>query len=282
VKTSIAFLLVLPGLAAPAGAEDFPAPEGFEPAGEIMRFDTQGLFRVINGAAELYIDYGFRELAARDFTCGDLAIVLNVFDMGDPLNAYGIYRRQRPEKAEAVSAGTEAASAPPHQCQLVKGPWYVKIDVHKGKLTHDACRAIVEAAAESLPGSDEPPAPLALLPEAHRVAGSVGYARKDFLGLAELTRCVHAAYRAPGGEQYLVFSLVTDDPDAAWQKLAAKWKPVAAGGRPVLARKVPYRGEVLVARAKDGIVGVASAGDDPLPRAFLLGVLPVAGTHPEK
>lgn len=279
MKTSIAFLLALPVLAGPA---DFPAPDGFEPAGGIMRFDTQGLFRVIDGAAELYVDYGFRELTARDFSRGDLKIVLNVFDMGDPLNAYGIYQRQRPEKAETVSAGTEAASAPPYQCQLVKGPYYVKVDVHKGKLTREACRAIVEAAAKSLPGSKELPAPFALLPGTHRIAGSIGYARKDYLGLAELTRCVHATYRAPGGEQYLVFSLVTDDPDAAWKKLAAKWKPVETGGREILVRKVPYRGDVFVTRANDGIVGVASAGDTPLSRDFLLGVLRGTGTRSQQ
>jgi hypothetical protein len=278
----IAALLIALCLAAPAGAAGFPDPPGWTPAGKVMTFDTQGLFKAINGAAELYIAYGFRELRVRDFEHDGMRIALNVFDMGESLNAYGVYRRERSSKARPIRAGIEAASAPPFQCQLVKGPYYVKVDAHKGKLTLEVCSRIVERVAEALPGSDELPAPFALLPGEHRVAGSIGYARKDYLGLGELANCVHASYRPASGQEYLIFVMVAADPDATWKLLGAKWKSVEAASREVLIREVPYRGEVIVARTEDGVVGVVSAGDEPLPREFLLKVLPSGSLEKER
>jgi hypothetical protein len=224
---------------------DFPVVEGWKPAGEVMTFDKQGLFKAINGAAPLYFSYGFLELRVRDFTRGDVRIAVNIYDMGTPLGAYGIHQREHSSRL----------------CTLLKDRWYVKIEAIKGKLSAAACRKLASALGAGLPGGEGPPAELKLLPQKRRVAGSVKYTPEGYLGLGELKDCLHAKYTGKTGSKFQVFVITKQ---GAWDALAKKWKAFVRGEMEVLTREVPYRGLVVVTRVGSRVYGVVDAGDDTL------------------
>jgi len=221
---------------------DFPAIEGWKPAGEVMTFDKQGLFKAVNGAAPLYTSYGFQELRVQDFSKDDLKIAVNIYDMGTPLNAYGIYHREYSSR----------------QCLLLKDRFYVKVEALKGKLSNDLCKELTAPLASGLPGGEGPPAELELLPEKQRMVGSVKYTRKGFLGLGELNDCLHAEYTGEAGGKFQVFVIVSA---GAWDALAKKWTSSKHKDLEVLTRNVPYRGVVGVVRVGPRVYGVADAGD---------------------
>src|SRR4030065_1838222 len=51
------------------------------------------LFEYIDGAAENYLSYGFRELIVGNYKKGKstASLTVEVYDMGDDLRAYGVY-----------------------------------------------------------------------------------------------------------------------------------------------------------------------------------------------
>ena len=55
-------------------------------------FDGKTIFSYINGAAEVYRAYNFKQCLSRRYTLsGGPAIILDIFDMGSPEDAYGVF-----------------------------------------------------------------------------------------------------------------------------------------------------------------------------------------------
>jgi hypothetical protein len=263
-----------------AGVPDLP---GFTALGPSQRHDAQGLFRVIDGGAELYLAYGFRELQLRDFQKGEVKLSVFIYDLGRPLAAFGLARREWPRGGEALGLGPESLASPPQQCLLRKGRYYLKVEPLQGKLDAGLCREVLAPLHAALPGEDGAPAELGLLPAADQVAGSAGYTRQSYLGLAALGEAVHAEYAAPGGGALQAFLLLPTPErpvEAAWAELQKRWRPVPGGGLVALGRKVPYRGPVLVTRTPRGVCGVALDGAEELdPAAWAQGMAALTALH---
>jgi hypothetical protein len=243
-----------------------PAPQGFleiagwSPQGEPSSHGPDGLWEMINGAADTFLDYGFVELTAQQYSNGSVTVTVNAYDMGTPLNAYGVYRVEAPEGDLVVDAGSEAVVSPPYQCLLLKDRTYVKVEAYEGDIDEATGRELVVEIASALPGSVEPPPEMAALPAEGMIAGSARYTRRGLFALAELDEAVHASYVDDDGTEYRAFVLLPESAgsdEALWDALAERWQVLEEGGRTVLYREVPYEGFVGVARGSVGVVGVA-------------------------
>ena len=250
-------------LAAALGCQG--APQGFlevagwSPQNEPATYDAAGLWELIDGAADVFLSYGFENVTVQNFSAGDLTVSVAVYDMGRPLNAFGIFRTEAPPDVPAVRAGTEAVVSPPYQGLLLKNRFYVKVEVSEGELDQSTGEALVAAIADALPGESDLPPDFSSLPTDGMVAGSIQYTRQGLFGLSELEECVHAEYSGVDGSRYQVFVMLQPD---AWNKLASKWQETDLEGAAVLFREVPYSGLVGVIRSNDLIVGVADSADE--------------------
>ena len=77
----------------------------------IEHYTPDNLYEYINGEAELYNDYGFAEMITAYYTQsdgGDAAIAVDIYDMGAPLSAFGIYSSYRRPGLDFDMIGTEA------------------------------------------------------------------------------------------------------------------------------------------------------------------------------
>lgn len=265
MRTLVCSILIA-SLAGPASAGGPPgALTGFE-AQPAETFDRRTVFKAINGAAEIFLAYGFEQLHLRRYSRAGLTIEVSIYEMTSPLAAFGVFARERPPEAVAV-AGPQGLSAPPWQCLLRKGSAYVKVGAMKGEFDTPTCKAILTELAQTLKGDSAAPAELARLPAAGRIPGSEGYTRQAYLGLGELSDCVYARYRI--GDRELEIFAPLGPPEAAWQKLAAKWKTADEAKPTVLVRKVPYRGIVAAVRTEAGILGAADADEGDVAPATL-------------
>ena len=264
----LVLLSVLVACAA-APVTDFPEIEGWGSPTAVNSYDAGSLWEYINGAAETFMQYGFQGLETAEFSRDGTILAVSIYDMGSALNAYGIYRSERPDEVEPLAIGAQAIVSPPYQALMAKDRFYVKVDVSDGAMAGAAGRAVLENIAVSLPGSDGMPDEFAALPKKDRVAGSEQFTREAFLGLPELKRCLSAEY-VDGRTVFTVLPPAGSDVDATWQQLSSKWKAVDTdGGAPVLAKKVPYTGLVGVTRMGEAIVGTVGTEDE----AGLLGSL---------
>jgi hypothetical protein len=239
--------------------------EGWLPVDDASSCGPEGLWEVINGGADTFLSYGFEQLTLQNFTAGDVIVTVFSFDMGTPLNAFGIYRTENPEDVAALPIGVEAVVSAPYQCLLLKDRYYVKVDAYEGDIDEETGSKLVEAIAAALPGSNALPPEFAALPLDGMVAGTARYTKQDLYGLAELDECAHAAYRDATGSEFEAFVVLPPDGgsvDALWSELESRWDETEVDGRPALYREVPYSGLVGVVRSDSGLLGVAKSADE--------------------
>jgi len=254
--TAISAVLAACGaLSCSSGGGGFPSIEGWTQAGEVRVYDADNLWEYINGAAELFVAYDVQTCETADLSSGDVVVTLDLYDMGTPLNAFGIFSRERSGERVAVPEATDAMISPPYLAMLVKGTTYAKVNVLEGELTEEVGHALLEALALELPGEPAYPAEFGRLPTGGRIAGTEGYQRDGYLGLTELTQCLYAEY-SRGEETWESFVMLS-----TWDALAGRWDALDHGGEQVLYREIPYRGFVGVKQTEQGILGVSGAAD---------------------
>lgn len=248
-KLAILILTLLPKPDAAAGWAWREQPRTYAP-------DT--LYEYIDGAADLYLSYGFEEVAVADYVKGggeDGWITVDVYDMGAPLHAFGIYGSERPPDVEAFPAGVQGYESE-GLIAFWRGDYYVKVMLIDGE-DMEAARALARATAEQLPGAAAMPAELKRLPVEGRIAGSERYVKTSALGHRSLVEVVSADYRA-GETTATLHAADLGAPEKAaegWQKLrdfeqqSGKGLAAVAGvGEDAFGATDGYYGEMVAAR----------------------------------
>jgi hypothetical protein len=241
-------------------AGDFPKVKGWKPVSDPLTFTADNLWEYINGAAEQFISYHFQELRVCDVTDGKVTVTIHIYNMGTPLNAFGIYKSQRPKDANLLAIGTEAVVLPPYQCLMVKDIHYIKVEAFDGEITQTLGVSLLKAVANALPGKDRMPDVFTSFPEEGRIPDSEGFTRESFLGLSELKQCIYVNYRGPGDEIYQVFQILPEGNqtvESQWERLKTRWK-VLRDDTDMLYRNIPYTGYVGVRRTDNRIIGVSA------------------------
>lgn len=171
MRIPIAFSLVL-FMALPAMADKASDYFPDESTGKIEVFKGKKLFDYMNGGAELYLAYGFVEIAVWNYqTAGNKATV-EIYEMGSPADAFGIFSHA--SKGDPVDVGVPAVLAR-GMLSFHKGRFYVRVvaksDPVKAK---DMLIALGKQVAGAVPGESKPPKDISLLPEG-AIAGSLRY-----------------------------------------------------------------------------------------------------------
>jgi hypothetical protein len=236
-----------------AGTTGFPAVQGWNRTGEVLVYDTDNLWEYINGAAELFVSYGVRNCRTTDLSSGDLTVTVDLYDMGTPLNAFGVFEREASGENVDVENAVAALVSPPYQALLLRGSTYAKVNVFQGELTMEAGLQLLTELARALPGDSRMPPELGLLPTDGKVEGTESYQAEGYLGLAE--------YAGEGGETWQGFVVRPEAAQSVWDAVTADWELVKRDGLEARLTKVPYWGFVGVARTDHGLFGVSGAAD---------------------
>ncbi len=205
IAATAALVLALPAGAAPADllpksgtATDWPL------RAEPRSYDRATLYEYIDGAADLFLAYGFESLAhgeyrARGEYSGGVAreqklVTVDVYDMGAPVRAFGIFASERPAAATFLPAGQQGYVGDGLGAFWVDR-YYVKVSAVEGASDADVV-LLAEATARVLPPGTGMPPELKRLPTTGRIAGTEGYVHQSALGHRFLQRVVSARYRA--------------------------------------------------------------------------------------
>jgi hypothetical protein len=71
-------------------------------------YNRKTIYKYINGGAELYLAYDFKEVCARKYTGpGDNEIALDIYDMGTPADAFGVFGSEREDDEAGIGQGSE-------------------------------------------------------------------------------------------------------------------------------------------------------------------------------
>jgi hypothetical protein len=267
-----ALLLLFPVV---SQAEEFPEVQGWHAEGKVKVYGPDNLWEYINGAAERFVMYGFQMLRYREFSKEDLMMTTEIYDMGSPLNAFGIYSTERAEEGKRLSIGTEALTGPSH-CLLLKDRYYIKVIMLRGLLDDESGQALLKSIEPHIKGKSGLPPELSVLPTQERVPGSEKYVTESYMGLSELKNVLFADYEDSKGNEYRVIG-VMPAPGATveevWEKLSGKWTSAMFRERTVLYRDVPYEGKIGIIRRGEAILGVSGVSDETEMYAYLAKIL---------
>jgi len=136
---------------------NFSQIKNWTAADTIDHYDSSNLWEYINGAADLFYTYGFQNLQSCEMSSGDVEVVVDVYNMGSRLNAFGMYKTERGSIEDKLNIGIEAVITSPHQSLMLKDIYYIKLSVYEGELTEETNKDLLQSIADILPGSNEYP-----------------------------------------------------------------------------------------------------------------------------
>jgi hypothetical protein len=158
-------------------------------SGNPRTFPKEGLYGYIDGGAEIFLQYGFRDLTVFDLVPDKAAaprkaITLEIYRMGSPKAAFGIFSTRR-EGGEPVSPGIKTFHwLGQEQASFVKGDFYVNI-LASG-CTQAEVGNFVASLAVNLPSGETPmPGAFSCLPEFNLVPGTERYICGDIAAANE-------------------------------------------------------------------------------------------------
>lgn len=201
---------------------DSSSLDGWKVAEGPSPFTPDTLWEYLNGGAPRYQAFGFERMVHSRYQLGDdplSSVIVDVYDMGAELGAFGIFRSIRPSDAAVQTWGTEG-----YRSGTVAAAWKGAVFVHaaadddRSELI-ETMETLVSGVCNGVAGGISLPKILQPLPQKNLVPLSERYVASDLFGHAALGGGVVATYEIDGRSAELFFSEL-DSEDAAEDAVA--------------------------------------------------------------
>lgn len=199
-----------------------PRLDGWAPTEAFRSFFPDDLFEYIDGAAESYLSYDFRELAVADFgrTGTDATLTLEIYDMGTAVNAFGIFGAERYPDNAAVPVGV-LGYFEGEALNFLAGRFYVKmLAFGLGDGTEPFLRQVGLKIAAGIKPEGGLPKLVTAFPKDGLVARSERYIKRNVMGYEFLRDGYVAAYQA--GDREIEGFLIEGRSEKDAEGMAAK------------------------------------------------------------
>jgi hypothetical protein len=147
-----------------------------------MKYNSKTLFDYIDGAAELFLAFGFQNLTARRFEKSNQPpITIELYEMGSSEDAYGVFSFDRQDEAVGIGQGSEFGGG---LLRFWKGKYFVSIYADGGGAeVEPTLLKMGRAVATSIPATGPEPTLLDFVPGkgSGLVDKSVRYLRSHIL-----------------------------------------------------------------------------------------------------
>jgi hypothetical protein len=251
----------------------FPESAGWKKVDSIQVFSPENLYDFINGAADLYLTYDFKELQVAEYAREDKAsVIIEVYRHGSPTNAFGIYSQERLANADFLDVGVQGYYEE-KVLNFLAGTCYVKISSsNTGRDDRDILVRFARATAEKLGGEKKFPALLEAFPEEGKVKNAEKFIGKNFLGYSFFSSAFIADYQS-GGQKFKLFFMGGDGAEECRVRLQKYFRqlkrPAAALSEGRHEISDPYHGSLEIFWKGNFIGGVLNLPPSPLREKYL-------------
>jgi hypothetical protein len=266
--------VLFPGPRALGGKNiDFPEVSGWRKEGKTQIFSPRTLYEYIDGAADLYLAYEFRELHVAEYRGGKKAgVTVEIYRHQDPTQAFGIYSQERLANGRFLGIGAQGYHEP-NVLNFLTGPYYVKITgFNTGEEDEKILLPFAEK-VEAMLGEKTPlPRILSSFPPEGKKMNSEKFISKNFLGYSFL----HSGYTADyevAGRKFKIFAIEGQDQEDCrrmmekYLKQTGKEGPKPSEG--IYRLKDTYHGEVDLFWKGNLIWGIVDLKDPQLRSKYL-------------
>ena len=204
----------LPGHPIAQGAPSFYGPEN--------------LYQYLDGGADVYLLYDFQVLLHEDLKSGQAELAVDIFDMGNAEDAFGMYAAERAPSYNFLDIGIEAYRNE-GILNFLQDRYYIKL-AGFGPGSDNLLEKIARVLSARIAGTRSFPSLLEKIPPERRVKHSEQFMRKDPLGHPFLSPAYVVSYKQGESESKLLIS-VAKDPAEAKTKLESLAKYFRQSGK---------------------------------------------------
>jgi hypothetical protein len=175
-------------------------------------YGPDNLYQYMDGGADVYLLYDFQVLLHQDLKSGQADLSVDIFDMGNAEDAFGMYAAERAPNYSFLDIGVEAYRNE-GILNFLQDRYYIKL-AGFGPGSDDLLEKLAHVISERIGGAESFPPLLEKTPQEHRVKHSEQFTRKDPLGHPFLSPAYVVSYEQGGGESKLVISVAKDAAEA--------------------------------------------------------------------
>jgi hypothetical protein len=250
--TAVVFVLCAPNVMAQQRV--FPDVEGWKLGQEEQVYNPNNLFDVIDGAADLYLEYDFVDLHIGRYEKEELEIKAEIYKHGSSVNAFGIFSQERFADYHFIDLGVQGYLEK-GALNFLSGIYYVKIStIQEGPAAQNGMLLIAKAVEKHLQQSSVWPAMLAVFPTETKKANTEQYVAKSFLGFASLNCVFVTSYDA--GSAFKAFVMKFGTPEDALNTLAS-----FENALPKNVTRKEIRGKQEIQDPNNGLIEVVQKGN---------------------
>src|SRR6056297_855719 len=239
----------------------FPEVEGWKVEVGDQVYTPENLWDLINGAADAYLSYDFKDLHTAEYSNDkDQTVKVYAFRHSSPTNTFGIYTQERNPDYEFLDIGAQGFKSP-GALYFIKGSYYIQISTNDKPL-YDKLEPLARKIDESLEMDANLPEELNLMPSEGRIEYSEKYIANDFLGYSYLHSAFVADYKQ-NGEEFQVFIMAPEEKEEVQtmlnQFLDTQEYPKDQRNKEVYRVDAKYIGSVLLYPSGKYLFGIKKA-----------------------
>jgi len=251
---------------------------GAAPAGE-RKFFSSDLYKYTDGAADAYLDYGLVAMVHQEYKSPSTDLTLDIYNLGTPSNAFGIYAAERSPDYHFLPIGAEGYGTN-EILNFFQDEFYVKLTAFSDKeKTGPLLDHFAQVISRRIGPSAQMPEFLSLFPGEGLVGHSCKYVKKAPLGHEFLAPAILASYSWGEKPTTLVISKAANT-QGAQLKVGRILEYFGGPGKVVPVPRMPpsafsgsnqVEGEALFFAF--GSYAILCLSPPPNPEAFLQGVM---------
>jgi hypothetical protein len=136
---------------------------GWKWDGKEMDYDSKSLFKYIDGAAELYLAYGFQSLTVRRFEKSNQPpVIVERYEMASSEDAYGVFSFEHQDEAVGIGQGSEFGGG---LLRFWKGRYFVSIYAEgEGEDVESGILSMGRSMSNSIPATGPEPKVVGFIP----------------------------------------------------------------------------------------------------------------------
>jgi len=174
-----------------------PEEKGWELVQTPDVYLPESLFEYINGAAEAYLSYGFKELIVAEFAGkeSDASVLVEIYNMDSTVNTFGIYGAERYVDNRFIPVGIQGYIED-ESLNFMVGSYYIKLLCFE--CTEDSENVLISFAKKIVSRVKDPgllPSLLDSFPENGRIKNSEKFILRNVLGYGFLEKGYFVNYK---------------------------------------------------------------------------------------
>jgi hypothetical protein len=203
----------------------FPQPPGWKITQDDPVYTANNLWDIIDGAADLFLEYAFIDLhIARYISTDSIEVKVELYRHATDVDAFGMYSQERDTEYHFIPLGVQGYIQ--HGVlNFLTGSYYIKLSTYQlGDKAQEAMLTIGGRLAEHLKQHDSIPKLFMVFPSRGKLLNTEQYIAHNFLGYSFLNSAYVATYK--DGSTFKVFLMELATPEKAQTVISEYFKAV--------------------------------------------------------